>query len=76
MSNETRDNTIDDIHRIRRDIAAKYHGDVCAINADAQSRTEASGRQIIRRRSSSNKAMHPSGESAAVPEDDSSPAAG
>jgi len=61
MSPETRDSTIADIHRIRREIAARFDGDVFAINADAQARSEASGRQIIRRRRPSKKPPDGSG---------------
>ena len=50
MATENSDNTIADIHRIRREIAARFKGDLFAINADAQARSEASQRQIIRQR--------------------------
>lgn len=63
MNTDTRDTTIGDLHRIRREIAARFAGDVFAINADAQARTEASGRRIIRCCQSSNKAMDPSSQS-------------
>jgi len=76
MNAETPDNTIADIHRIRREIAARFHGDVFAINADAQARTEASGREIIRRGRPSNKATHPSGGTAATQTSNPSTAAG
>lgn len=36
MNTETPDTTIADLHRIRREIAAKFNGDVFAINADAR----------------------------------------
>jgi hypothetical protein len=49
MNAETRDTTIADLHRIRREMAAKFGGDVFALNADAQARSEASGRRIIRK---------------------------
>ena len=49
MPTENGDTTIEDIHRIRREIAAKFNGDLVAMTADAQARTEASGRTIIRR---------------------------
>ena len=60
MKPQTRDDTIGEIHRIRRDIAARFQGDVFAINADAQARSEASGREIIRSRRSPNGVTHPS----------------
>lgn len=49
MRPEEKDTTISDIHRIREQIAAKFGGDVHAINADARERMENSGRTIIRR---------------------------
>ena len=76
MTTENNDNTIAEIHRIRREIAAKFKGDLFAINADAQARSEASQRQIIRQHKSSNKALHPSGGSEASPVDNPLPAAG
>jgi len=63
MHTETRDTTIADLHRIRREMAARFDGDVFAINADAQARSEASGRRIIRRCQSSNKALDRNGRS-------------
>ena len=63
MNTDTRDTTIGDLHRIRREIAARFAGDVFAINADARARTEASGRRIIRCSQASNKVMDPSGQS-------------
>lgn len=57
MSATTRDDSIADIHRIRREIAARFGGDVFAINADAQARSEASGRRIIRRSPSSSRSQ-------------------
>ena len=49
MKANDKDTTISDIHRIREQIAAKFGGDVHAINADARERMEKSGRTIIRR---------------------------
>jgi len=49
MESEDKDTTISDIHRIREQVAAKFGGDVHAINADARERMEKSGRTIIRR---------------------------
>ena len=43
------ESTIEELHRIRRELAAKFGGDLFAINADAQVRTLKSGRRIIRR---------------------------
>lgn len=43
------DTTIADLHRIRREMAAKFSGDLYALTADAQARAEASGRTIVRR---------------------------
>ena len=76
MNAETRDNTIAEIHRIRRDIAARFRGDVFAINADAQTRSEASGRQIIRRWRQSDQPMPTSGEASVAETPSPSTAAG
>ena len=76
MTRENTDNTIADIHRIRREIAAKFKGDLFAINADAQARSEASQRQIIRKHKTSNKVMSPNGGSEGSPMDNPMPAAG
>ena len=54
------DTTIADLHRIRREIAARFHGDLFALSADAQSRAEASGRLILRRPISPHQALPPS----------------
>lgn len=67
MSATTRDDTIADIHRIRREIAIRFDGDVFAINADAQARSEASGRRIIRRSSSANRPIERRGRPGANP---------
>lgn len=61
MKPDDSDTTIDDIHRIRREIAAKFAGDLFAISADARDRTEKSGREIIRRSQASNQATSPTG---------------
>jgi hypothetical protein len=76
MNNEHSDTTIADIHRIRREIAAKFKDDLFAINADAQARSEASQRQIIRRPSSFRKVMDPGSESKATQVKNPLPAAG
>jgi hypothetical protein len=76
MATENTDNTIADIHRIRREIAAKFNGDLFAINADAQARSEASQRQIMRRPKSSNKALPSSSGSKASPAENPLPTAG
>jgi hypothetical protein len=49
MKPEDKDTTIADIHRIREQIAAKFGGDLNAINDDARARMERSGCVIIRR---------------------------
>ena len=54
---DLQDTTIADLHRIRREIAARFQGDLFALSADAQSRAEASGRQILRRPKSSHTAL-------------------
>jgi hypothetical protein len=61
MTTEKRDSTIADIHQIRQEIATKFQGDIFAITADAQARMETSGRRIIRRPKSPNKATPTSG---------------
>jgi hypothetical protein len=76
MTTENTDSTIDEIHRIRREIATKFRGDIFAITADARTRMEASGHQIIRHLKSSHKAMHPSVESQDAPSDESSSTTG
>jgi hypothetical protein len=43
------DTTIADLHRVRREMAAQFGGDLLALTADAQARAEASGRTILRR---------------------------
>jgi hypothetical protein len=49
MSEQTNhDSTIDEIHRTREQMAAKFGHDIAAILADAQKRQEASGRAIWR----------------------------
>lgn len=44
----TSDTTIEDIHRTREQMAAKFGHDIAAILADAKKRQEASGRTIWR----------------------------
>jgi hypothetical protein len=48
MSSTTnnQDNTIQELHRIRREIAQEFQGNLFAINADARARMEGSGRVI------------------------------
>jgi hypothetical protein len=41
------DTTIADLHRIRRELAEKFQGDLFAINADARARMEKSGREVV-----------------------------
>jgi len=69
-----RDTIIEEIHRTRERMAEKFGGDIAAILDDARKRQAASGRPVWQGPPSS-KAMHPSGESAVSPVDDSSPAA-
>ncbi len=45
MTND-KDATIQELHRIRREIAEKFRGDLHAINADARARIEKSGQMI------------------------------
>jgi len=68
------DTTIADIHRIRREMAARFHGDLLALTADAQARAEASGRTILRRGEASRQAMPETGGSR-TPRVDDPPAA-
>ncbi|MFN0016932.1 MAG: hypothetical protein ACKVP0_01665 [Pirellulaceae bacterium] len=67
MNKENSDHTIADIHRIRREIAAKFNGDLFAMTADAQARSEASERQIIRKHKKPVTAAHPADGSEATP---------
>lgn len=48
------DTTIDDIHRVREQMAARFGGDLNAILNDARIRQEASGRSVWRGTSQSN----------------------
>ena len=59
MNAESSDHTIADIHRIRREIAAKFNGDLFAMTADAQARAEASEREIIRKHKTPDTVTHP-----------------
>lgn len=76
MTTENCDNTIADIHRIRGEIAAKFKGDLFQINADAQARSEASGKQTIRQHKSSSKWLLSNSGSEATSLDNPSPVAG
>ena len=49
MTPDRSDTTIAELHRIRRELADRFHGDLFALTADAQARTEASGRKVIHR---------------------------
>jgi hypothetical protein len=42
-----KDQTIAELHQIRREISEKFQGDLFAINADARARMEQSGRVVI-----------------------------
>jgi hypothetical protein len=57
MTNKTiiRDTVIEEIHRTREEIAAKFNYDIAAITADAQKRLEASGRPIWKGPSTGNR---------------------
>ena len=70
-----RDTIIEEIHRTRQRMAEQFGGDIAAILEDARKRQAASGRPVWQGRSS-NKAIHPSGESGVSPAGDSPPAAG
>ena len=73
---DLQDTTIADLHRIRRELAARFHGDLIALSADAQSRAEASGRKILRRQKSSPQSVTAKTGSSATQADDPLPAAG
>ena len=40
------ESVLDEIHRVRREISDRFHGDIAAIAADANMRAIASGRPI------------------------------
>jgi hypothetical protein len=46
------DTIVDEIHRTRRQICEKFHGDIAAILADARVRQAAAGRPVWQRKSS------------------------
>lgn len=46
MIQKTNDSTIDEIHRIRRDISDRFGGDIVAIAEDAAHRQAASNRPV------------------------------
>jgi len=56
----TTEDTIEEIHRFRREIADRFSGDLAAIAADAARRQAESDRPVWRP-GATNKAMHPSG---------------
>ncbi|HUE70880.1 MAG TPA: hypothetical protein VMP01_08315 [Pirellulaceae bacterium] len=62
MTPDRSDTTIGELHRIRREMAERFHGDLFALTADAQARTQASGRKVIQR----NAAVKRRGESGAA----------
>ena len=68
-----RDSTIAEIHRTRAAMAARFHGDLFALTADAQKRAEASGRKIVRRGEASKTAMPQSGRPGGLPGEGQSP---
>jgi hypothetical protein len=44
------DSVIAEIHRVRREISERFHGDIAAIAEDAARRQAASGRPVWRRK--------------------------
>jgi hypothetical protein len=46
MTQKTTDSIIDEIHRVRREISDRFHGDVFAIAEDATRRQAASNRPV------------------------------
>ena len=44
------DSAIAEIHRVRREISERFHGDIAAIAEDAARRQAASGRPVWRRK--------------------------
>lgn len=60
-----RDMILDEIHRTRQQMAAKFDGDIVAILEDARKRQEASGRAIWQG-PLSNQALQPTGLAPAV----------
>ncbi len=75
MTQKNTDTTIDEIHRIRREISDRFGGDVFAIAEDAARRQAASNRPVWQPKTT-NKTMHPSGEVGRVEDGESSVAAG
>ena len=69
------DTTIDDIHKVRREISDRFCGDVFAIAEDAARRQLNSNRPLWCPKPT-NKPMQPSGGSAASELDTTTPAAG
>lgn len=49
-SEEPTDDTITELHRIRRELVASHNGDLAALTADAQKRAQSAGRVIVDRR--------------------------
>jgi hypothetical protein len=71
----SRDRTIEEIHRTRQQMAAKFGGDIAAILEDARKRQAASGRPIWQGATSGH-VMRPSGGSGDLPVDDANPTQG
>ena len=69
------DTTIDEIHKIRREISDRFGGDVFAIAQDAARRQRGSNRPVWCPKTTNN-SLQPSGGSGVSPMDTSSPAAG
>jgi hypothetical protein len=62
MTTDNRDTTIEDIHRIRREIAERFQGDIFAIVEDARKRQEASGRLTVSYSSTTQSVVVPTSE--------------
>jgi hypothetical protein len=74
MIQKTTESTIEEIHRIRREISDRFGGDIDAIAEDAARRQAVSGRPVWRP-DSTNKPMHGSGGTSVSGGDKSTPAA-
>lgn len=58
MTQKTADSTIEEIHKIRREISDRFGGDVFAIAADAARRQAASNRPVWKPRSNEQSDAH------------------
>ena len=70
------DPIVEEIHRTRERLAAKFNYNVSALFADMRLRESQAGCSLVNRESSPNKTMHPSGGSAVSGMDSASAAAG